>query len=147
VSFTRDLLDGLALLLAAGDTPIATYDPDGASYAPTETGVVFGDLPQAPDRVVALTAYGVSDDAGLTDTVQGVQVRTRAGTDPGDVDDLADAVFDLLHGASDLTVGGFPVVLIRRVSFVPLGVDGNRRHERSDNYYVTVRRPSPHRID
>ena len=92
-----------------------------------------------------------ADDAGLADVTALVQIRTRGTTDPRDVDDLADAVFDELHGAYGLMLGTAPRLvhtsLIRRRSSALLGPDQLGRHERTDNYYVTASRPNVYRPD
>ncbi len=143
MSFTTDLLTGLAQRLHDGGA--GTYKATGA-YTEFEIGIVFAALPDKPDRVITLSAYAVSDDLTLSDSVTGVQVRCRASRDdPHGCDAIGDAVFDLLHGDWTLTAGGIRVVTAERVSSAPLGRDGNGRHERTDNYYLSVHRPSPNR--
>lgn len=137
--FTTDLLVGVAELLAGAD--VALWHSDGTPYAAGQTGIVLRDLPATPDRVVTLTGYGVDDHVALADVTVGVQVRCRAGRDPRDVDDLADAVYEVLHGLEEQTVGGISVVQMWRQSWTPMGRDGNDRHERADNYYVQAMRP------
>lgn len=141
MSYTGDLLDGLAQYLAAAG--VGVYRADGV-FAATDTAIVVGVMPSAPDRVVCLTAYPVTDDAALTDTTTGVQVRTRTGPDPRTTDALDDAAFDVLQGASLLAFGAAQVRLITRVSGAPMGADAAGRIERSSNYYVRANRPALH---
>lgn len=143
MSFTADLRAGHAQLIAAAG--IGTYRTDGSSYLPTETAIVFGGMPPDPDRVIVLGTYTVTDDPSLSDSVIGLQVRCRGLADPADVDTIADAVFDLLHGKQAYTAGTVRVVEAVRNSDAPLGRDDNNRWERADNYYLTVHRPSANR--
>lgn len=145
MGFQTDLLTGLAVHLAGSG--IGVWSPTGA-YTAGQTGIVLATVPAAPDSIITLTGYGVTDDPSLSDSVQGVQVITRArGGDPRPTDDLADLIFDRLHGATGLTLStGVRVVHCLRRSQVSLGQDGNRRWQRSDNYYLTVHRPSLHRV-
>lgn len=143
MGYTTDLLTGLAEHLAAN--AIGTWNPTGV-YTSGQTGIVMRVVPQTPDAVIVLAPYSVADDPTLSDSITGVQVRTREpGADPRPTDDLADSIFNLLHGAQGLTWGGVKVQLVTRENYTPLGQDANERHERSDNYYVHTWRPSPHR--
>lgn len=140
-----NLLTGLATALQTAN--LGTYSTSTA-YTALQTGIVLGTFPDKPDRVICLTAYMVDDDPGLSDSVIGVQVRTRwNGADKRGVDDLDDAVFDLLHGMCNKTLtGGVHVVQCLRNSATTLGQDENERWCNSANYYVTVHRPSANRI-
>jgi len=143
VGFTASLLTVVAQLLAS--TGVAVWKPTGA-YTDSEVGIVLGVPTQSPPAQVALAAYGTSDDPALSDSVVQMQVRMRAaGADVRKVDDLADTVFDALQGLRGATVGSGRLVYARRHSTLPLGVDGNGRFERTDNYTLTVHRPSTHR--
>ena len=143
--FSTDLLTGLAAHLAAGGIG-ATWNTSGA-YTVLQTGIVLGNVPQSPDRVIVLTAYGVEDSPNLSDSVLGVQIRCRwSGQDPRPVDDLSDAIFNLLHGRTALTLStGVTVVQCLRNSATTLGQDENGRWSNSSNYYATVHRPSTYR--
>jgi hypothetical protein len=143
MTFTSELLVGLAGHLEVNG--VGTYRGDGSAYLAGETAIVFAELPQTPDRAIALSTYPVTDDPSLSDSVVGVQIRCRGLADPNDVNGLADGVFDLLHGATAFTVGTVRVVEAFRNSGVPLGQDQNRRWETSENYYLTVHRPSTNR--
>ncbi|MFD7072314.1 minor capsid protein [Streptomyces sp. NPDC059913] len=141
MTYTVDLLDGLARLLAAAG--LGVYRPDGA-YVAGETAITIASLPPAPERVICLSAYPVTDSPVLTDTTTGVQVRTRAGPDPREVDALDDQVHELLHGSGPHRFGAVPVQLVFRVSAAPIGTDASGRWERSANYQVRAHRAAPH---
>ncbi len=141
--FETNLLTGLAQLLAAAN--LGTWNPSGV-YTSAQTGIVFDTIPQSPDNIITLTDYAVSDDPTLSDSVIGVQVRTRcAGADPRPVKDLDGAIFNALHGLESVDLGGVHVVSLVRRSGVSLGIDANNRWMRASNYYATVWRPSPNR--
>lgn len=143
MSFTGDLLGGLAAYL---DTAGAgTYRSDGSAYVASETAIVFAEMPQTPDRAIVLSDYPVTDDPSLSDSVVGMQIRCRGGSDPHDVKAIADAVFTVLHGKTAFDAGTVHVVQALRRSGVPLGRDDSNRWEHSDNYYLTVHRPSANR--
>ena len=59
-------------------------------------------MPRTPDRVVTLTAYTVVN-APTGDAVQGVQVRTRAGGFPTNVDDLVDGLVAMMGTPAGVT--------------------------------------------
>ncbi|MGW3511178.1 minor capsid protein [Streptomyces sp. NPDC000994] len=137
MSYTSDLLDGIARHLAAAG--VGTYRPDGV-YGPDETAITIATVPPTPDRIICLTDYPVEDSAALTDTTTGVQVRTRAGTDPREVADLDDAAHNVLQGTGPHPWGDAHVSLVYRASATPLGQDANGRHERTANYYCRANR-------
>ncbi|GAU67684.1 hypothetical protein SSP35_05_02510 [Streptomyces sp. NBRC 110611] len=141
MSYTVDLLDGLARLLDSAG--VGTYRPDGV-YEASETAITIAATPPAPDRCICLSAYPVTDSPVLTDTTTGIQVRTRAGPDPREVDALDDAVFDVLHGAGPYQWGAAWVQLIFRASAVPIGADDSGRAERTSNYYARAHRAARH---
>jgi hypothetical protein len=142
--FETDLLTGVAQLLASAN--LGTWRDTGI-YTAAETGITFDVVPQSPDQVITLTDYVVSDDPTLSDSVIGVQVRTRlGGQDPRPVKDLDGAIFNVLHGLESVTLtGGIHVVSLVRRSGASLGQDANNRWMRSSNYYATVWRPSANR--
>jgi hypothetical protein len=143
--WTTDLLIGVAEALDAA--AVGTWRASGI-YVAGETAIVIRVIPPEPERLITLAAYPVGPAAvQLADTVVGVQIRLRAGVDPRDCDDLADAVYDLLHGASRLTWTGIDVVQVRRVSYTSLGQDTAGRWERSENYYVDAMRPTDNNPD
>ena len=140
---TRSLLEGLAALLELAGLGVYRSEVTDEPYADDETAIVLHRLPEAPDRVIALTPYPV-EDTGLTDVTDGIQIRMRAGTDPRDVADLADAVRDLLHMREATVLGTVRVSLIWRQSQAPMGQDTHGREEISSNYYLRSNRPAPH---
>jgi hypothetical protein len=140
VGYTSQLLTGLAALME--EAGLGVYRPDGV-IADGETGIFLHRLPEAPDRAYALTPYPV-EDTGLTDVTDGIQVRMRAGPDPNDVSDMADAVRDLLHMREATLLGSVRVSLMWRRSQAPMGQDVHGREEISSNYYLRSNRPAPH---
>jgi hypothetical protein len=146
VTFTRDLLTGFAVLL--GDAGVADWNPNGI-YGDTQTALTIGGLPAKPDTAIALAVYGVGqggDDVEQPDSSVQMQARFRAKSDPRFVDDLADGVFDAIHGLASVTLStGVHVLLARRTLVAPLGRDSSGRWERADSFDVMVHRPSPHR--
>ncbi|WKU03754.1 minor capsid protein [Micromonospora sp. HUAS LYJ1] len=144
--WTSQLLTGLAELIDAAD--VGTWQPSGA-YPSDATAIVIRAIPQQPDRLITLAAYPLGADLpGMADHAVGVQVRCRGlPDDPRDVEDLADAVYDLLDSLGRAAVGTVSVVDITRRSYTSLGQDGNRRWETSSNYTVQAMRPTANRID
>lgn len=145
--FQTRLLKGLAVFLDADATLGATWNIAGA-YTANQTGIFLRKVPQSPDRVITLSTYGIGDDPSLSDSQLAVQVRCRwGGQDPGPVDDLADAIFDLLDSkiAWTLSTGVMIVQCLRQSGPVSLGQDTNGRWSNSQNFYMTVHRPSTNR--
>lgn len=137
---TSSLLEGLAQLMESAG--LGVYRPDGV-YEDGEVGIFLHRLPEAPDKAYALTPYPV-EDTGLTDVIDGIQVRMRAGPDPREVADMSDAVRDALHNRRGDVLGGVHVALIWRQSQAPMGQDTHGREEISSNYYLRSTRPGPH---
>lgn len=112
------------------------------TYTPTlTTGTIFVQkVPQDPD--VCLVVYpgptGESD-AGLAYDDVAFQLRARGDTDgdPTTSSDALQAIYDDLHGAGDIALPGGLVlldVLATQSTPIPLGPDGNNRHEHSLNF-------------
>lgn len=142
MDFESDLLAGVAQLLDTDN--VAVWNPTGA-YADNEIGIVIGPPSQSPPSLVALATYNNSDDPAASDSTVFLQVRTRApDDDPRKANALAGGVFNSLQGLR-ATVNGIRIVYGKRNSSYPLGIDGNGRQERTDNYELMVHRPSPHR--
>lgn len=134
MSITSDLLQGLAADL--NTQGLATYT-GGAGGS-----VFFKALPTTPDRAVALTAYSAQDDPTQNLSTIRVQFYFRgAPNDATDVDDLADGVFLWLQGLQGRTYGAVHVAHALRISSMQMGVDSNKRCERSDNYAFTCNLP------
>ncbi|MFJ6578369.1 minor capsid protein [Streptomyces sp. NPDC091368] len=141
--YTTTLIDGLGRLI--DDAGIAVWRPDGVISA-GETGLYDAIVPPEPDRAVGMTAYPV-EDTDLADAMTGVQLRIRAGRNPGDVNDLADAVFGLLHNRQHYELGGIHVALSWRQSQAWIGQDEHGRMELTSNYYFRTVRSGPYLID
>lgn len=137
---TSQLLTGLAELMESAG--LGVYRPDGV-ITDGETGIFLHRLPEAPDRAYALTPYPV-EDTGLTDVIDGVQIRMRAGPNPVEVLNMADAVRDLLHMRENTVFGAVRVSLIWRQSQAPMGQDAHGREELTSNYYARSNRPGLH---
>ena len=142
--YQTNLLTGVAQLLAAAS--VGTWSPSG-TYASSDVAIVLKVIPETPDTIIALSTYPVSSDPSLSDSVTGLQILTRsAGQDPRAVDDLADLIFDQIHGLRDTTLGtGIRLVQCLHHGGGSLGQDALQRWSRSDNYYVTTHRPSLNR--
>lgn len=141
MSFTNDLLAGLAAQMETAG--VALYREDFSSYAAGDTAVVLSLMPQSPDRCVALTAYSAVDAVESSWSTIPVQFRFRGNvSDPTDVTNFADDVFQAIHGLTNLTFGSAHLVQILRKSTVPLGQDDSRRWQRSDNYYADINAPT-----
>lgn len=138
--YTSSLLDGIAALLAAES--IGVFNPDAVIVDP-DTGIYRGVMPATPERALGLTAYPV-EDTHLTDATTGVQIRMRAGRSPDAIDDLADAVFNVLHGRESYDAGGVFVELSWRQSQAWIGQDTHGRMELTSNFYLRTTRPGPH---
>ncbi|WP_433426349.1 minor capsid protein (plasmid) [Microtetraspora malaysiensis] len=145
-AWTRDLLTGFAVLLAEHD--VGTWIPSG-KYGEDQIAITIGGLPAKPDTAITLAVYGVGqagDDVEQADSSVQLQARMRAKTDPRVVDDLADGVFDVIHGLASVRLStGVLVLLARRTLVAPLGRDTSGRWERADSYDLMVHRPSPNR--
>ncbi|WP_328426036.1 minor capsid protein [Streptomyces sp. NBC_00443] len=138
-----DLLQGVAELLAAED--VGVYSPAGA-FPSGATGIVLGRMPDGPDRVLGLTPYPVADDDS-TDTVTGIQVRMRAGTNVLDLVQLANDVFSVLHNRRSWDARAVRVEISWRTSEAWIGQDARGRMEKTANYYVRSVRPGFHLND
>ena len=139
MSETADLLDGIARLLDAAG--VAQYRPD-SPYRAGDIPVTFKSMPANPDRAVTLSAYGDSDHPTIPLGQRRLQVRVRGiAEDSLDADEIADAVFGVLHGLTHQQFGSVHAIQIRRISTIPLGLDELQRDERSDNYAIDVNTP------
>ena len=125
----RTLLAGLKPLIAPDLLPLAS--------------VFYGDLPAlTPHRAVAFNCYAATDEAKVALTRLRVQVMVRGiENDSLDAGDLADSIFDRLHGLENLWFGGVHLVQCFRISRVPLGIDTAKRTTRADNYECDVDLP------
>lgn len=140
--WTSRLLTGLATHLAAAG--IGLWRPTGA-YQPGETAIIIRAIPATPDRIITLAAYPAGAAPGNASITTGIQIRLRGSKDPRDVDDLADAIFDLLDSSGPHDWNGVGVSQVYRQSYATLGADSTGRWERSENYYTDAERPTAHR--
>ncbi|MEV8029268.1 minor capsid protein [Cellulosimicrobium funkei] len=125
-------------LAAAG---VGTWNPDGV-FTAGQTAITLKQVPTNPDRVISVTVYNVNEDPDPRSVTQAwsVQVRTRAPGIPDEVDELADDVHEALECHHTQWPEGVFVQRAHRHNFAPLGPDGNRRHERVDNYRIITAR-------
>lgn len=140
---TSALLEGFAELIAAEG--IGVMNPTGI-YTPDQIGITVRSVPQAPDQLIVLSSYRVSDSM-LNDSIVGMQIRCRGDADPRTVLDRDDAIFNVLEGLHDTAVGGVPVQLVWRQSGLDGPQDANQRWEQSSNYYVRLTWPTRYRTD
>ena len=146
-SFEMAVLDGFASMIA--ENPDARvplwYEYDPAVPAPSGALVVGIDrYPQGKDASVTLSEYTVDDDVSLSDSIVGIQVAIWS-KDRRQVKRITSDLFDLFHGRTHGMLGVVTLVMARRSSGTNVGQDSNERQGRTENYYLTVHRPSPHR--
>lgn len=141
--FRQALTIGFAQLIAGAG--LGSWNPTG-TYPLAATAIYVFAQPETPDRQIVLAPFTLSDqpDGGMS--LDGLQVRTRAGTNPFDVMDLDDELFRLLHARTNyvLTTGVTIVQSLRRSS-ASLGQDSSRRWSWTSNYYLDVWHPTQHR--
>lgn len=146
---TRELLSGMAQLIA--DANIGSWNPSGV-YATSDTGIYMKTMPDGdtiPDRCIVLNAVPVSDDWSQPEGQIMVQVACRGSRgNPLDVDDIADAIFDVFQSRLGDVFGTTTVIQITRKGAVPMGQDAQFRWTRADKYFAdvsvaaTTRRPN-----
>ena len=144
MGWTSDLARGFAELLDGEG--VGVYSPD-APIPPGAVAIALTVEPTWVDRAVTLTPYTV-EDALTGATVQGLQAICRG--EPGDpfgADDLADAVYQVLHGRHRFTVGGVRVQNMWRQSYAQLGRDDNDRQRSSSNFHMNLSHHTPHTTD
>lgn len=135
------LLEATATYLDAQG--VGTYLP-GGGYQSSDTAIVFGPVPTAPDRGIGLTVYGSNDYVKQTISEYRMQLwcRGNAGSTI-DAGTLAGSIFQTLQGLEDRPWGDdLYLIQCYRVSFVPQGIDDNQRQERADNYVFRVNTPT-----
>lgn len=146
--FEHPLLIAIAAELAAATLPGGgavrkqlAWKVAPAVYSASDIGVHLGVEPDVPGSSVTIGDYVVRDEVGGEDSIMGLQVRIRAAS-PAELRGISADVFDRWHGRSRCTLGGIIITSARRVSGTPLGQDRNGRLGRSENYYLTVARPT-----
>jgi hypothetical protein len=146
MSWTSDLLTGIAEHLAAEG--VGSWNT-AMVYTTGQTGIYLAVMPPGQatnsgwDRAIVLTDYDPNGGTTGGDTAPRVQVRCRGlRNDPLSVLAIKDDVRTALEGLNAVVFGEVTVSGINHVSGTPMGVDGNGRHERSDNYEILARRSS-----
>jgi hypothetical protein len=130
-----ELTEAICLLLQDAGVGVFTTTATGS-----QVQIVYGDVAAAGvDRAIGVTTYAaVTDDPQNGLTARRVQLRSRGA--PGErrgANQLGGAGFRALHR----TIRSRGVAFGVRVSFTPLGADGNRRQGRTDNYTITLDNP------
>lgn len=147
-SFEDAVLDGFANALASSPSARLPYWYEHDANVPIPDGVVpitVGTYPDLGRRAsVTLNEYPVSDDPSLSDSVVGVQAAIWA-TNPRERATIVSDLFDRVHGAHSATMGAVTLVMAVRSTGANVGQDSNERLGRTENYYLTVHRPSPNR--
>lgn len=144
--FLGDLILGFARLLDAADIGVTWTDPPG-TYTAGQTGIGLMSFPLGINRAVALSPYGLGDDATLAITEVGLQIKMRStGADPRDVWALDSAISGYLLGnwPMDLPTG-ISIHVLEGGSSGSLGQDANDRWQWVHNYPLNVYRPTPER--
>ena len=134
MSYHSDLLENLARFLA--DNGAGVYRETGI-YQPSERGIVFGQIPETPDEVIALrlqdpTTTELSPTAGADLTASRVQIAWRTVGNPLNGYKLFDRLRSLINGKR-LGLGG-NIVRGRYRSFGEIGPDSNHRVLFSSNW-------------
>lgn len=136
---------------------IATYigaNVSALDFQPTTTGgnVFVASMPPNPD----VAAYVLGTGGVESSTKHGYdrrtfQVMVRGTQNPTVGEDLAQEVYDALHGLKNvrLTPGGTLVVLCAGIQAGPvsLGEDENGRHRYSLNFWAEVQNPTANRSE
>lgn len=145
--FDTRLLEGVAETLAAEVTPSLEWhsDPEVA-YDGGMPAIVLETYPEGVQDAVTLTGYVVADGiADGSDDVVGVQAMIRSRS-RGQVRAIASGIFAVLQSRRGGSLGTVRLVSARRASGTNVGQDADGRLVRSENYYLTVHRPSTHRL-
>jgi hypothetical protein len=145
VTWTVDLLTGIAQDLNAAN--IGTYTEARVPTLNDSWWITLGAVVQERVTAIGLTAYSPTDDAGMADVVQPVQFYLRGTPDMRSVQTVGDQIFDRLHGVQGRSFNGVACPLVRRVSALPLGVDGNGNYIAAHNYYFAAMRATTSRPD
>lgn len=138
--YTSDLLLGLAQYVS--DAGVGIYRP-ASPYLATDTGIFLKGLPDTPNRAISITTYATTDMVKIAQTGVRVQFWLRGiPNNTLDVDDLGDALFELLQGMEHHDFGTAHVIQAYRVSSGQLGIDTGNRSQRSDNYQFDLNVPT-----
>jgi hypothetical protein len=142
---TRALLVGLAQQWEAETNLDVAY---AESYPTGFSGIgllVAGTPSDAPKRQVAIASYDYPwDDPTLSDSMVAVQFKIRT-PHYADYLEIDSELFDLLQGRDVGLLGGVTVVSVERNSGGYLGQGPDGRETGTQNYFLTVHRPTAHR--
>lgn len=143
--YTTRLLEGVAQYLASNG--LGHYIPDTSPdqvYGADDVAIALKNTPAFPVRVITLGTYSPQDHPHLAWSTVQVQFKVRALDT--ECDDIADAIYNLFHGARYLGLAaGYPAISsVQRVSSIPLGEDTNGWAERADNYTFSAQRQAAH---
>lgn len=140
-SFELSLLEGFAQVAVSGTTLwYSRTQPAPSGRIP----IVLDIAPESPDDVVVLRDYTVTDSINLSDSTIGVQADIRS-KDRAKVRAIMTALYNTFHGREAGMLGDVRLVSAWRSSGTWLGQDSNDRLVRTENYYLSVWRSSPHR--
>lgn len=144
MTFTENLLVGVAGLLVTNSPSVPlTYRANGA-YTASENPVWMGVAGQEKIRTgVTLWAIDLDSDPSLSDSEVGLTLDFY-GT-PRDVVQMVDDAFNTLHGRWGGTIGGVKLQFSARTSGAKLGQDEAGNLRQTENYSLTVHRPSTNR--
>lgn len=144
MTFTEDFLGGIASLLVANSPSVPlTYRANGA-YLASENPVWMGVTGQEKVRTgVTLWVLDGEDDPSLSDS-ELLLTLDFYGT-PREVVRMVDDAFNALHGRWGGTIGGVKLQFSNRTSGAKLGQDEAGNLRQTENYSLTVHRPSTHR--
>ena len=131
--------DDLTILICEtlGHMPGWNWWETSTPYPVDEVGIYYGDLPaDGPDQAIGVSVYDAQDPLHLS--WRNVQLRIRGKQrDKRSADKLGSFAFIAMQRLS--RVGGISDT--SRISFAPLGADGNAREERTENYIIILDNP------
>jgi hypothetical protein len=140
VKYTRrQVSDGIEEVLRGAG--LASPEPGPNQPYPKDATAIFRKFQgDKPDRAITINVYDVERAAlPLMSAVALVQIKTRvAKGDPNEVDDLADAIVNLLHGVHHASWGEVKVERCAYSFGGSLGADSSGRQERADNFRIVL---------
>lgn len=144
MGFQINLLTGVGELL---DTAGVGRWLTSGTYVATDVAITIDQLPTGHAQAVTMGFYPVEDSAG-TDSIVGIQFWIRGSPkNRQSAKNIADGLFNALHGLESTNIAGIPIIRIWRQSGASLGMDGNDRQELTENYYFQLTRTGTHRSD
>lgn len=143
---TRQFLEALAEFLGNETDPNSplTWRNPGV-YAPVEFGVYAMVAPPARNRTgdLVIRVYDSESDPTLSDSVLAIQFDIYGAAQQ--VLDVSDYVFDRLQGLWGAKLGTVKVVSGSRTSGAPMGQDEGGNLRQTENYELSVHKPSTNR--